>query len=108
MSEIPLPLKSDKEERMVALLAHISPYLGIGLILGPIIAMLIKQDSPFVQDQAKETLNFHLTMLIVSLVTCGIGAIVTLPMLLIFSIIGGVTAFQGTVYRYPLTFRMVK
>jgi uncharacterized Tic20 family protein len=108
MSEIPLPMKSDNEERLIALLAHISMYLGIGLILGPILTMIIKPNSPFVQDQSKEALNFHLTMLIASIVTCGIGALVTVPLLLICSIIGDVSAYQGNVYRYPFTFQLVK
>jgi uncharacterized Tic20 family protein len=110
MSELPLPLpmKSDNEERLIALLAHISMYLGIGLILGPVLTMVIKPNSPFVQDQSKEALNFHLTMLIISLVSCGIGTIVTVPMLLICSIIGGVSAYQGNAYRYPFTFNLVK
>ena len=108
MSEIPLPMKSDNEERMLALFAHISIWLGIGLVVAPIVAMLIKQNSPFVQDQAKEALNFHLSMLIISLVTCGIGSIVCLPLLLIFGVVGGVSAFQGNVYRYPWRLELVK
>lgn len=107
MSEIPIPYKSDKEERLIALAAHISPLI-IGIIWGPIVAMVLKRDSAFIQDQAKEALNFQLTMFIVSLVTCGFGVIITLPMLIIFSVIAGVAAHQGQTYRYPYTFRLIK
>lgn len=100
-------MKSENEERLIALLAHISVFI-VGGILGPIIAMVIKPESAFVQDQAKEALNFQLTMFIVSLVTCGIGAIVCIPMLLILSVVGGVAAYQGTTYRYPWSFKLVK
>jgi len=107
MSEIPLPIKSDNEERLFALAAHLSVFI-VGAILGPILCMVLKKDSPFVQDQSKEALNFQLTMLIISLVTCGVGAVVCVPLLLIFSVVAGVSSYQGTVYRYPWAFRLVK
>src|SRR5437868_1922887 len=50
------------EEKQMGMLAHL---LGIIGFVGPLIIWLIKKDqSPFVDDQGKEALNFHLTMLI--------------------------------------------
>ncbi|WP_254510637.1 DUF4870 domain-containing protein [Anatilimnocola floriformis] len=105
MSDLPLPIKSDNEERVFALASHLSVYVSFG-ILGPILCMVLKKDSPFLQDQAKEALNFQLTMLLISL-TC-VGAIVAVPLLIIMSVIAGVSAYQGNAYRYPLSIRMVK
>jgi len=105
MSSIP-PAKSDSDDRLMAMLAHLSVLAGLS-ILGPVILLIIKKDSPFVQDQCKEALNFHLSMLILTMVTCGIAGIVCIPMLLIFGIIGGLEAQKGIAYRYPMTFRMV-
>ena len=93
--------------------------------LGPLIIWLIKKDTqPFVNDQGKEALNFQLTLLIaylvttlgyfvLSLVTCGIGAFVPLPLIvtvfqLIFGIIGAMEASKGVYYRYPMTIRLIQ
>src|SRR5687767_7779847 len=76
------------DDRTWAMLAHLSPIVGLGFI-GPLVVWLIYKDkSPFVADQAKEALNFNLAVLIVVLIcvaTCigivvapvvGIGALV--------------------------------
>src|SRR5258706_10280107 len=52
----------DQDAKTMAMLAHL---LGIFGFVGPLIIWLIKKDqSPFVDDQGKEALNFHLTVLI--------------------------------------------
>lgn len=105
MSSVP-PSKSESDDRLMAMLAHLSVLVGL-TILGPIILMVIKKESPFIQDQCKEALNFQLSMLILSFATCGIGVIVCVPMLFIFGIIAGLEANKGVAYRYPFTFRMI-
>ena len=77
---------------------------------------------PFVADQAKESLNFNITvsavflvLLVLSLVTLGIGFIITLPIMLIVGIaalvliiMAAIKANDGIAYRYPFTIRLVK
>ena len=101
-----------KDDRTMAMLCHL---LGIVLgFIGPLIIWLIKKDeSPFIDDQGKEALNFQLALLIVSLglsVTC-IG-LVLLPVVLVYAIIycviGGMAANGGETFRYPLTIRLIK
>jgi len=103
-----------KEEQTMAMLAHL---LGIIGFLGPLIIWLIKKDtSPFLNDQGKEALNFHLTMLIgfiigIVLTFACIGVFVILAVWvvsLIFSIIAALKANQGIPYRYPFSIRMIK
>jgi uncharacterized protein len=106
MSDFPPPLQSNSDERLMALLAHLSVF--VLAILGPLILMIAKKDSPFVEDQSKEALNFQLAMFIISFATCGFGALICVPMMLIFGIIAGLEAQKGNVYRYPYTFRLVK
>ena len=96
---------------------------GWGFFLGPLVIWLMKKDSmPFVADQAKESLNFNITvsavflvLLVLSLVTLGIGFIVTLPIMLIVGIaalvliiMAAIKANDGIAYRYPFTIRLVK
>ena len=107
----------------MAMLAHLLGAL-FGF-LGPLIIWLIKKDEhPFVNDQGKEALNFQLFLLIgyvvsgilyviISFVTCGIGALLPIPLIitvlqLVFGIIGAVKANQGEFYRYPLTYRFIQ
>ena len=96
---------------------------GWGFFLGPLVIWLMKKDSmPFVADQAKESLNFNITvsavflvLLVLSLVTLGIGFIVTLPIMLIVGIaalvliiMAAIKANDGIAYRYPFTVRLIK
>ena len=114
----------DKDERQMAMFAHMSAIAaslvtGFALgFIGPLVIWIIKKDeSEFVADQAKEALNFQLTLLIV-VVLCWVGAIASCGILfflpglpfvlqLIFGIIGGMKANEGEWYRYPFNIRMV-
>lgn len=92
-------------------------FLGLGCIIGPLIIWLVKKDSmPFVDDQAKEALNFNITVAIAALV-CGLlmfilVGIVLLPLLaiawVVFVIIASIKANEGVRYRYPFTLRLIK
>ena len=138
MSDInPAPTGMDggisTEERQWAMFAHLSALAGgiitagwagsIGCFIGPLVIWLMKKDTmPFVGDQAKEALNFNITVAIIffalfvlTLVTLGIGALLTVPLMilvgiawLVFTIIAAMKANNGERYRYPLTLRLVK
>lgn len=110
----------DAESRQWGMIAHLSALIGltgIPSLVGPLIVWLMKKDTlPFVADQGREALNFHITLLIVLLVAApticiGIGAIL-LPAVgiagLVFTVIGGIKANNGEAYRYPLTLRLIK
>ncbi len=120
------------EQRQWAMFAHLSALVGgvltsaiggWGFFLGPLVIWLMKKDTmPFVADQAKEALNFNITvsaifliLLILSLLTLGLGFLVTLPVMLIigiaalvFIVIAAIKANEGVAYRYPFTLRLVK
>jgi uncharacterized Tic20 family protein len=114
-SEIP------SKERTWAMFAHFSSFLGwIGIPLANLIAPLViwqikKEDMPFASSQAKECLNFQISMtiyFIISLVLClafiGWVMIVALYIIVvIFTIIAGVKANDGIAYRYPITIRFI-
>ena len=73
-SEVPPVIKDatpvsevTSDDKLWALLAHLS-YFVLG-VFGPLIIWLVKKDeSTFVEDQAKEALNFQLSVLIATLV----------------------------------------
>lgn len=124
---------SDPRQRQWAMFAHLSALLGgllssgwggsVGCFIGPLVIWLVKREEmPFVEDQAKEALNFNITVAIIflglflaTILTLGIGLIITLPLFvivglswLVFTIIAAIKANEGVAYRYPLTLRLVK
>lgn len=112
--------------------AHLSALLGglltsaiggWGFFLGPLVIWLMKKDSmPFVSDQAKEALNFNITvsaiflvLLILGVLTLGLGFLLTVPIMLVVGlvalvliIIAAIKANEGVAYRYPFALRLVK
>jgi len=104
-----------KEEQTMALIAHL---LGIFTsFIGCLIIWLIKkEESDYIGDQAKEALNFQLTMLIAIVIgiatSClGIGVLIIIAaqvVILVFSIIAAIKANDGVRYRYPVSIRMIK
>ena len=125
----PVPTNgASSEQRQWAMFAHLSALValvtgGLGGIIGPLIIWLVKKDTmPFVDDQGKEALNFNITvgliflaLLLLSIVTLGIGLIIAVPgwiivgiAWLVFTIIAGIKANEGVAYRYPLTLRLIK
>jgi uncharacterized Tic20 family protein len=108
------PPLSPSDERLWALLAHLSIF--VLSIIGPVlILVLLGKRSAFVADQAREALNFHITVLIAGLVSFLLCFVligfVLLPIVIVGSMVLGVIAAlqanQGIPYRYPLTLRLV-
>lgn len=130
----PLPSSGSPsaEERQWAMFAHLSALAGglltgavggWGFFIGPLIIWLMKKETmPFVEAQAKEALNFNITisaifviLLILSVLTLGIGMIITVPLMLIigiaalvFIVIASMKANEGVAYRYPFAIRLIK
>lgn len=87
------------------------------LLLPPLIIWILKRDTyPAMNEQAKDVLNFQISMWLylfssVLLVFLGIG-IVILPLLGIYStimiIVNTIKAANGNPYKYPLSFRFLK
>ncbi|WP_163993020.1 DUF4870 domain-containing protein [Pyxidicoccus caerfyrddinensis] len=117
ISGSPMPTQ---DEKTMALLAHMGTILGNFVGLGfavPLVLMLTKgKESSFVRAHSVESLNFQITVLIAGFVSAiticiGIGAIL-LPVVfvaaLIFSIIAGLKANEGLLYKYPVNIRLIK
>ena len=110
-------MPATQEDRTLAMLTHLS-----GIILGFIVPLIIwltnkdRADKAFLNDQAKEALNFQITILIgyvagMVLTIILIGPLISLAawvLSLIFSIIAGLKANEGVAYRYPLSIRLIK
>jgi len=117
----PAAASSDKEQRMWAMIAHLSAipsfFSIIGHLIGPLIVWLAKRDgNPFVDDQAKEALNFQISVTIYAIIPAILMlVIIGFPLLFALSvfqivcvIIAGIKASDGVAFRYPLNLRLIK
>ncbi len=110
------------EQRQWAMFAHLSALLGLvtagwACFLGPLVIWLVKKDSmPFVDDQAKEALNFNITVMIAGAI-CWILVFVLIGFVLlwalaivwiVFTIMAAIKANEGVRYRYPFALRLIK
>ncbi len=106
---------------------HLSPLTGyatfVGFFVGPIIVWAIFRDKyPAMETAFRQSLNFQISVLIyavaaffVTLVTLGIGGLLTVPALLVLSlfhiavpVIAGVKAMMNESFSYPLTIDFLK
>jgi uncharacterized protein len=106
-----------QDDRTMAMIGHLSGIVA-GFI-GPLVIWLInkdKTDKGWLNDQAKEALNFQITMIIGWLIA-GILTMVLIGMLLIpvlflaniiLCIMAGMKANEGVNYRYPFAIRLIK
>ncbi|MFH5186490.1 DUF4870 domain-containing protein [Paenibacillus sp. TAB 01] len=103
------------DEKSLALLSHLL-CLIVGLFAPLLIWLLKKDESQFIAEHAKESLNFQISVMIYSIVATILCFVVIgfilFPFLAVFAlvviIIAAVKASKGESYRYPLTIRLVK
>jgi|SRR5436190_4395894 len=108
--------------RTWCVLCHAAALLGLffhflGHLLGPLIVWLVKRgDSPEIDANGKESLNFQISMLIydaiaaiLCIVLIGIPILIGLWILnTVLVIIASIQASEGKFYRYPITIRLIK
>ena len=110
------------EESIWGMAAHLSALVGIifplGIILGPLLVWLLKRnDSDFVDANAKEALNFQTTVLIISFILVMLSVVSGIFVILagavgigglVLAVIGGLKAKNGERYIYPFALRVIK
>lgn len=128
----PPPLGPESEERNWAFAAHIAGPAGYLLSAGalgwiaPLVIWLAKrEDSEFAAGQAKEALDFQITVFLASvvsvvagfvlgIVTCGVGWILAGLVLggiwvgnMVLSVVAAIAVMNGERYRYPFNLRLL-
>jgi uncharacterized Tic20 family protein len=105
------------DDRLLGLLSHLLAIVpGVGL-LGPLVIFLIKRgQSSFVEENAKESLNFQITMILAFIIS-GILMVVWIGFILlavlgvaevVLVIIATIRASENKIYRYPFNLRLIK
>jgi len=100
------------DEKTLALVSHVITF--VSSFIAPLIIYVIKKnESEFVSQHAKESLNFQITMVIVCvLLFITIVGILLLWLVGIYAmilvIIATIRASEGKLYRYPFSIRFIK
>jgi hypothetical protein len=102
-------------EKIWGILSHLSAFIGMPFLLPLVVYLAMRGDSEYVANNAKEALNFHLSLLIYCLcciplifVAIGIPLLVVIGLAsVILAIVAAIKASGGDCYRYPLTLRLV-
>jgi len=109
------------DELSLATFAHLGSLAGcifpIASIVLPLVIWLVKrEESEYVDIQAKEALNFQISMMIMFIVAAllcfiliGIPILIGLVVFdIVVSIIAAIKAKEGKYYEYPLNFRFIQ
>lgn len=110
-TEIIVPNNNDKN---IATITHLGGIL-FSFIPSLIVWLLKKDDSEYIAAQAKEALNFQITLLLAQFVAYILIFILVGFLLLgliwifniVFCIIAAISSSKGEYYRYPLTLRLI-
>lgn len=109
-----------QDDRTWAMASHLLGLLNYVTGLGGLIAVLIlwlakREQSPFIEESGRESLNFQITLLIAAVV----GGILTLVLVgflilavvvvagIVLPIVAGLAVSEGRRYRYPFTLRLI-
>lgn len=121
---------SDADRKNWAMAAHLSAlvgFVGIPSLVGPLVVWLAKKDTDaYIAAHSVHALNFNISVLIytivgtiavviIGIVTLGIGLLLAIPVVVVALIVwvvlviqGGLAASRGEQFRYPMTIDFVK
>ncbi len=102
------------DEKNLAMLSHLGG--TIFTVFPSLIIWLVKRDdSPYINQQAREALNFQITVLIAqfistALIIVGIGILLVAVIWvgnILYCILAALAASRGEPYRYPFSLRLL-
>jgi hypothetical protein len=102
-------------DKIWTILCHLSFFVGLPFLLPLVVYLAMKNDSAYVRENAREALNFHISVLIYSICCVPlVFLVIGIPLLvivgiasLVLAVVAAVKASDGLCYRYPLTLRLV-
>ncbi|MBC7697435.1 MAG: DUF4870 domain-containing protein [Bacteroidia bacterium] len=102
------------DDRNIATVTHLGGTV-FSFIPALIVWVLKKDDSEYISNQAKEALNFQITVLIAQFIA-GVLALILIGFVfmgiiwlanIVLCIIAAISTSKGETYRYPLTLRLI-
>jgi len=109
-------LPRNGSDKIWSMLSQLSALLGVGFVLPLVVYLAMRNESEYVATNAREALNFHISILIYALcciplvfILVGIPLLIVLGLgSLVLAIIAAINASNNLCYRYPLTIRLVR
>src|SRR5687768_4939928 len=103
------------DDRTAAVLAHLLT-LVCGFIAPLVIYLVKKDESPYVTEHAKESLNFQITIFLgyiigflTLIILIGILILMFIGIIhLVLVIVATIRASENKMYRYPINFRIIR
>ncbi len=101
----PRPPTADNWRLYLELLAFTGFVFPFGQILGPLVLWLVKKDTiPAVAIEGRKVINFNISWVIWSIVTCGIGFLAWI----VIAIVATLKAANNEPFEHPLTINFLK
>ena len=106
--------QASANDKNIAVLTHLGG-IFFGFIPGLLVWLLKKDDSPFVGEQAREALNFQITVMMAYMAAWLLAFLLVglalLPMIyvgnIVLCILAAVAVSRGEDYRYPFALRLI-
>ena len=105
---------ASNDDKNIAVLTHLGG-IFFSFLPGLIVWLLKKNDNAFIGDQAREALNFQITVLIAYMLAWLLAFVLIgfllLPLIyvgnILLCVIAAVKISKGEDYRYPLSLRLI-
>ena len=102
------------DDKNIATVTHLGGTV-FSFIPALIVWILKKEDSAYIAEQAKEALNFQITVLIAQFIAAILAWVligfILIPIIwilnVVFCIIAAIASSKGKTYRYPLCLRLI-
>lgn len=106
-----MPSNDDKN---IATITHIGGTV-FSFVPSLIVWILKKDENPYIEDQAKEALNFQITMVLAYMLAGVLSwvliGLIFFPVIwvlnIVFCIIAAISTSKGETYRYPFCLRLI-
>ena len=102
------------DDKNIATITHIGGTV-FSFVPSLIVWILRKDENPYIEDQAKEALNFQITMVLAYMLAGVLSwiliGLIFFPVIwvlnIVFCIIAAISTSKGETYRYPFCLRLI-
>ena len=102
------------DDKNIATITHIGGTV-FSFVPALIVWILKKDENPYIEDQAKEALNFQITMVLAYMLAGVLSwiliGLIFFPIIwvlnIVFCIIAAISTSKGETYRYPFALRLI-
>jgi len=104
----------NNDDKNIATITHIGGTV-FSFVPALIVWILKKDENPYIEDQAKEALNFQITMVLAYMLAGVLSwiliGLIFFPIIwvlnIVFCIIAAISTSKGEIYRYPFALRLI-